>query len=155
MKKFLVFLFVLVSVAAESQIRFNVTTADPVTGKRIKYTNVEVRFQYGQPIEFIGSISFHETNDDPATPSGNTVQAKRVVESYMEDFSTNGKFIDPATKLYVAQDAVGAVALGSYLANKAYNSFPGTVGGDGFVKGIEGLCKELFVVRKANGEFVN
>lgn len=142
--------------------RFNVTTTDPVTGKKIKYTNQEVRFRNGNPIEFIGTISFHESNDNNATPSGSTAIAIRATQSYTDIYSTAGRFINSVTRVYVdgVVDANGdpipnAVSLESYLGLKAYNSFPQTAGSDAVWKGLEGICKELFLVRKANGEFVD
>lgn len=139
-------------------VKFNIGN-DPVTGKKMKYTNVEVRFQYGEPIEFIGSISLHEVNDDPALPAGTDSRSKKAVESYMENFQTRGLFIDSVSKLYVAglTDGNGdpipnAIALGLYLEQKAINTFPGVAGADPLWQGIEGVCKEMVAIRQANGE---
>lgn len=139
-------------------VRFNVGI-DPLTGKRQKYTNVEVRFQYGAPIEFIGSMSFHEVNDDPAVNVGTTERQKRATQPYMENYSTLDKFIDSVSKLYVTglTDQNGdpipnAVRLDVYLETKAINSFPGVAGADQLWKGLEGVCKEMIAVRQANGE---
>jgi hypothetical protein len=141
-----------------AQITFNVGN-DTLTGKRIKYTNNEVRIKNGIPIEFNGVISYHEVNDNPAIPDGNTERQKKVVQSIVDFFQTNGLFIDSTTKLYVPEfdgnsvATVGAVSLGSYLENKAANSFPGVAGSDPFWEVIKGLCKEMIDVRKVNGEF--
>lgn len=163
MKKLFVSILILCAFTCYSQqIKFNISTADPVTGKKMKYTSTDIRIQYGTPIEFIGAISFHEANDDPAIPSGSTGQAKKVVEAYMESYSTHGRMINSVTRLYVSSltDSVGApianhVTLSSYLALKAYNSYPSTAGSDPIWKGMEGICKEMIAVRKANGEFVD
>lgn len=139
-------------------IRFNVGT-DPISGKRIKYTNDEIRIKGGMPIEFIGKITFHELNDNPAVPTGQTRNEKRVVEEYTENFSTVNKFIDSVTKLYVPGLVDGnndpipnAIALGEYLESKVINTFPGVAGGDQAWKFDEGRCKEMIAIRKANGE---
>lgn len=143
-------------------IRFNVGT-DPLTGKKQKYTNVEIRFQYGAPIEFIGSMSFHEVNDDPASSIGTTERQKKAVESYMDNYSTVGRFIDSVTKLYLPglQDLTdpqnpvpypNAMLLTDYLELKAVNTFPSTAGGDALWKAMEGVCREMIAIRKANGE---
>lgn len=150
-------------------IKFNVGT-DPVTGKKQKYTSVEVRFQYGVPIEFIGSMSFHENNDTPAVPGGTTERQKKSVESYMENYpgailgkSLDQQWMNSVSKLYLPgpndltdpENPVpypNAVLMSDYFQNKLINTFPNTGGGDALWKGIEGICKEMIAIRQANGE---
>lgn len=156
-------------------IKFTVGT-DPLTGKKQKYTNNEVRIRNGIPIEFNGTMSFHELNDDQATPPGSSERQKKSVESYTENFAINSitptknpdglLHIDSVTKQYVEMiDGGGYVlqsdmvtppanpvmSLADYFALKALNSFPGTAGSDPLWGGIEGLCKEMIAIRQANG----
>lgn len=150
-------------------IRFNIGT-DPVTGKKEKYTSTDVRFQYGVPIEFIGSMSFHEVNDDPAVPGGTTARQKKAVESYMENYpgailgkSFDQQWIDSVTKLYLPgpddltdpENPVpypNAVLMSDYFQNKVLSTYPGVGGGKMLWEAIEGLCKEMIAIRQANGE---
>lgn len=146
-------------------IKFNISN-DAVTGKKMKYTNQEVRMQYGIPIEFIGTISLHEVNNDPAIPAGTDERSKRTVSSYTENFSLVNKHIDSVTKLY-AYDVNGTwmsadlvtpvpnavVSLSEFFETKAINTFPQVAGADPLWSLIEGLCKEMIGIRKTNGEF--
>lgn len=149
-------------------IKFNVTANDPLTGKKVKYTNTEIRFQYGAPIEIMGAISLHETNDDPAVPPRTDSRSKKSVESYSDYFTTRDKFIDTVTMLYAKQiadlswvlesDGVTPITnpvlrLDQYFEQYIINSLPGVAGGDRLWEVSEGICKQMMNVRKANGEF--
>lgn len=156
MRHILITTILFCSLTASAQIKFKIGT-DAATGKVIKYANVEMRFQAGRPIEVIGKVTYHEVANeaDDAIPVNATEPAKRAIQGYNENFSIIDKFIDPATNLYVDSSDPLAVALPDHLAAKAINSYPSTNNGDPLSKLIEGICKELFVIRKLNGEFSN
>lgn len=141
-----------------SLIRFNVGT-DSLTGKKTKYTNEEVRVKDGRPIEFIGAISYHEVNDDPATPPNNTTNGKRAVEKTTFNYQVSGKFIDSTTKLYVVGLADGngnpianAISVADYFDLKLTNSFPQVAGISPTWKVVEGWCREMIAILQTNGE---
>lgn len=157
MKKILTIVFALCSLATfAQQLKFKIGT-DAATGKVIKYTHIETRFQNGSPIELIGKISFHEVanENNDALPVNATALAKKAVESFTENYSCVGRYIDTTTKLYLNAEDVGAVLLTDYLRDKAVNSYPSTAGADPLSKLVEGICKEVINIRKANGEFTN
>lgn len=157
MKKLIIIIFFLAFVAsANAQIKFKIGT-DAATGKVIKYTHMETRFKDGAPIELIGKISFHEVanENNDAVPVNATALAKKAVESFTENYSCVNRYIDTTTKLYLNAENVGAVLLTDYLRDKAINSYPATANGDPLSKLVEGICKEVINIRKANGEFTN
>lgn len=152
-----------------ANIKFNVGN-DPVTGKKQKYTSVEVKFQYGVPIEFIGSMSLHEVNDDSAVPAGSLANQKRAVESRMENYPgailgkpLDQQYMDSVTRLYLLgpndltdpENPVpypNAILMSDYFQNKVLSTYPGVGGGKMLWEAIEGLCKEMIAIRQANGE---
>lgn len=146
-------------------IKFNVSANDPLTGKKMKYTNLEIRFQHGVPIEFIGNISLHEINDDPAIPAGSDSRSKRAVESYTENFAIGTRNIDSVTKHYAVnvggnwfrEDLITpivnpVISLAFHFEQKTINSFPGVANADPLWELAEGLCKEMVNIRQINGE---
>jgi len=161
--KTLCFLLLLVSTFALGQeIKFTVTASDPVTNKRVKYTSRDIIFKNGLLTDFAGVISLHENDDSPAIPAANDSRSRKAVESYTDVYTLTGKFINSVTKLYVVglTDGNGnaipnAVSLESYFSLKAWNTFPSTGASDPLWKGLEGACKEMIAIRKANGEFIN
>lgn len=136
-------------------VSFRVTNADPVTGKRIVYTSLQVTFTNGAPTEFVGLLSYRESNDSPALPNGTTLAQKRAVESYSESYTCANKYINGSTLVYVSDSDPNAVRLDEWLRTRTVGSLPGTGGGDILSGFIQGLCKQMILIRKANGEFVD
>ena len=149
-------------------IKFNITNNDPVTRKRMKYNNTEIRFQYGAPIEISGAISLHEINDSPAVPAGSDSRSKKAVESYSDYFTLLDKFIDTVSLLYAVKNANDewvlqsdgvtpvvnpVLSMAQYFEQYIINTLPGVAGGDQLWEISEGICKQMINVRKANGEF--
>jgi hypothetical protein len=141
-----------------AQIRFNVGN-DLLTGKKIKYTSLDITLKNGFPTNFTGLLTYHEVNDDPAVTIGSTERQKKATSSTYENYQVSGKFIDSTSKLYVSQfdgngvPTVGAISLESYFENKAINTFSSVAGGNPLSTLVEGLCKEMIDIRKLNGEF--
>jgi hypothetical protein len=135
-----------------ANIKFNIGV-DASTGKRLKYEHRNIDVVDGQPTKLIGVISFHEQNDAEAIPANSSIIAKRSIESYRDDYVTVGRLINPTTKLYVSPGTPGAVSMEVYLQDKAINSFPNVANADPFWDLIEGVCKEIIDIRKANNEF--
>lgn len=135
-----------------ANIKFNIGT-DSSTGKKLKYEHKKIDITDGQPVNLVGVISFHEQNDAEAISANSSFIAKRSIESYRDEYVTVGRLINPNTKLYVSPGTPGAVSMEVYLQDKAINSFPNVANADPFWDLIEGVCKEVIDIRKANGKF--
>lgn len=139
-----------------AQVQCNVSSNDPVTGKKIKaqLTGAPIGFG-GYPSHVTYKLIFKETDDNTdAIPSGPTEREKKAVSSYEETFQIDTRLISSTTKLYLPYDSqdVNKISLQDYFANKVINTYSGVGGGDASWKFAEGLLKEVVAIKQANGE---
>lgn len=139
-----------------SKVRFKITNADLVTGKRMiaELTNAPIG-RMGHPLFVQYLVTFKEVDESTdAVPANGTGWAKRAVSPYEETFMINERKISSVSKLYLPDDTTdpNAITLADYFKSKILNTFPGVAGGDSLDVLARGILREVVAIQQVNGE---
>lgn len=144
MKNLIVTLLVLiVGHAFGQEVKYKVTNADPVTGKKmLVYLTAAPLRGDGAPSHINYLVKLKEVNESTdAIPAATDERSVKAVASYEDRFEITDRKISSTTLLYLPDSTVdvNAISMRTFFATKIINTFPGVQGGDQAWKFAEGL----------------
>lgn len=150
MKRFIILLCMVATVAATAQIRVNLGT-NSVTGKKMKATLTSYCGDgIGAWARFTYTLKNYENDNTTETPVTGTLAQQEALKEREYAFEIVGKFINPSTRILTTADDVSGLTLQAYLNSKVINTYPNLAGGDTASKFTESYFKELITILQLN-----
>lgn len=145
------------SITALGQIKVNIGL-DSLTNTKMKAESPNFSFDGSGNLLHVTYLVKKYQLDNSTEVSIAGSETKRYLLAAKEyRFDVGNQWINTSTKA-ILSDTTGVSPkskLSDYLRSKAVNSFPGVAGGDSVAKLLEGLFKEIILIKQASKQLPN